>query len=194
MAFSTTSYLAGVGSVVVILSTGFAGGYMVANPTRPEAPNRLQRLAAEARDTRPVATPPATPEIVATAAATPTPAPETPPPAVTAQAAPPAPIPVKAKTAEPPAGAVSANADQAGTEKVTAEKPNVERPRLARSAERKRAEDRRFAERQRKQRELEVATVAVRQLMHRRYRDDEEFAAMDRPERPEMPRLMFGEE
>ena len=52
MAFSTTSYLAGVGSVVVILSTGFAGGYMLANPTRQDPPNRLQRLAAEGQDSR----------------------------------------------------------------------------------------------------------------------------------------------
>ena len=42
MKFNTTSYLAGVGSVVVVLSTGFAGGYFLANPTRTEPPNRLQ--------------------------------------------------------------------------------------------------------------------------------------------------------
>ena len=47
MTFNTTSYLAGVGSVVVVLSTGFAGGYFLANPTRIDPPNRLQRLAAE---------------------------------------------------------------------------------------------------------------------------------------------------
>jgi hypothetical protein len=45
MAFNTTSNLAGVGSVVVILSTGFAGGYQLAYPTHPDPPNRLQRLA-----------------------------------------------------------------------------------------------------------------------------------------------------
>jgi len=69
MAFSTTSYLAGVGSVVVILSTGFAGGYMLANPTHQDPPNRLQRLAAEGQDSKPVAqVTAAKPELVAMAA------------------------------------------------------------------------------------------------------------------------------
>lgn len=32
MAFNTASFLAGIGSVVVVLSTGFAGGYFFASP------------------------------------------------------------------------------------------------------------------------------------------------------------------
>ena len=73
MAFSTTSYLAGVGSVVVILSTGFAGGYLLATPTRQDPPNRLQRLTAEGQDAKAVAqaTPATKPEAVATAATPP---------------------------------------------------------------------------------------------------------------------------
>lgn len=186
MAFNTTSYLAGVGSVVVILSTGFAGGYLLAYPTHPDPPNRLQRLAAEGQDTRPVATPATRPEIVAATAPASTPAPATPQPAVTEPPAQPAPVPVAAKAPEP----VRNSAAQVNAERSGAEKARIAE---ARAAERKRAEARRFAARQRKQRELEVATVAVRQMMHDR--NDEEFAAMDRPEPPpEMPGLsLFGQ-
>lgn len=83
MTFNTTSYIAGVGSVVVVLSTGFAGGYFLANPTRIDPPNRLQRLAAEDH------TAPATakPEVVAAATPAPTAAPVTPAPAAAAVAA-----------------------------------------------------------------------------------------------------------
>jgi hypothetical protein len=71
MAFSTTSFLAGVGSVVVVLSTGFAGGYLIAGPDRNAPPNRLQRVAdtkdAKAADTNAASTakPQARPEIAA---------------------------------------------------------------------------------------------------------------------------------
>jgi hypothetical protein len=190
MAFNTTSYLAGVGSVVVILSTGFAGGYLLAYPTHLDPPNRLQRLALEGQDTRPVATPATKPEIVAAAAPTSTPAPATPQPAVTEPPAQPASVPIAAKAPEP----VRSSAAQVNAENANAERSGAEKARIAeaRAVERKRAEARRFAERQRKQRELEVATVAVRQMMHDR--DHEEFAAMDRPEPPpEMPRSMFGQ-
>ena len=65
MAFNRTSYMAGVGSVFMVLSTGFAGGYFMANPTHNDPPNRLQRLAS-AQDAKPVAqaTPSAKPEMV----------------------------------------------------------------------------------------------------------------------------------
>jgi type IV secretory pathway VirB10-like protein len=191
MAFRKTSYLAGVGSVVVILSTGFAGGYMLANPTRQDPPNRLQRLAAEEQDRKGVAqtAPAAKPEVVAMAAPAATPAPATPQPA----AAEPAPVPAEARAPEPARSA----APQVNAEKASAEKSIAEKGRIAeaRAAERKRADARKFAQRQRsKQRELEVATVAVRRMMQDR--DNQEFAAMDRPELPppEMPRLgLFGQ-
>jgi hypothetical protein len=189
MAFSTTSYLAGVGSVVVILSTGFAGGYMLANPTHRDPPNRLQRLAADGQDTRPVAqaTPATKPEVVAMAEPASTPARATPQPAAAEPAAQPAPVPAAAKAPEP----IRSSAAQVNAEKANAERSGAEKARIAeaKAAEKKRAEARKFAERQRKQRELEVATMAVRQMMHDR--DNEEFAAMDQPEPPppEMPRL-----
>ena len=54
MAFNTGSFLAGVGAVVAVLSTGFAGGGMVANPNHTEPPNRLQRLAADSANAKAV--------------------------------------------------------------------------------------------------------------------------------------------
>ena len=74
MAFNRTSYMAGVGSVFMVLSTGFAGGYFMANPTHNDPPNRLQRVAS-AQDEKPVAqaTPSAKPEMVAAAAVAPAP-------------------------------------------------------------------------------------------------------------------------
>ena len=73
MAFNTTSFLVGVGSVVAVLSTGLAGGYFLASPSRIDAPNRLQRQAAANQDSKPAqvttqVTTPAKPEIVAAAA------------------------------------------------------------------------------------------------------------------------------
>jgi type IV secretory pathway VirB10-like protein len=199
MAFNTTSYLAGVGSVVVILSTGFAGGYMLANPTHQDPPNRLQRLAAEGQDSKPAAqaTPATKPEIVATAAPASTPAPATPQPAVAEPPPQPASISAAAKPPEPARSASpQASAEKPSAETASAEKPGAEKARIAgaRAAERKRADARKFAERQRKQRELEVATVAVRRIMQDR--DDQEIAAMDQPEPapPAMPRLgLFGQ-
>jgi hypothetical protein len=48
MAFSTTSYLAGVASVVTALTIGFSGGFFFAAPTPNDAPNRLQRVTSSA--------------------------------------------------------------------------------------------------------------------------------------------------
>ncbi len=53
MAFNTTSFLAGVGSVVAVLSSGLAGGYFLANPSHIDPPNRLQRVAAANQDSKP---------------------------------------------------------------------------------------------------------------------------------------------
>lgn len=186
MKINTTSYLAGVGSVVAVLSTGFAGGYFLANPTHVNPPNRLQRLAAEDH-TAPAA---AKPEAVAAATSAPTAAPmaAAAPAPVTPAAQPPAQqaemqqaantkttSPADVKAPEPARTAAAqetiapaadkADAEKANTQKASIDKARTDEPKLA---ERKRSDARKVAEQQRKQRELEVATVAVRRIIHGR--------------------------
>jgi hypothetical protein len=216
MTFNTTSFIAGVGSVVVVLSTGFAGGYFIANPTRVDPPNRLQRLAAEDRSKAPAPTQPtAKPEVVAAAtpaaAAAPTTPVVTPAPSASQPAASPAPAAPapEAKAPEPaqtvatrdtPPAADRPDADKVATPKVGADKERGE----ARYVERKRSDARKVTEQQRKQRELEVATVAVRRIIHDRDgqdviirdRDAPELVENDPPQAPvpAMPRFnLFGQ-
>jgi hypothetical protein len=218
MTFNTTSYLAGVGSVVMVLSAGFAGGYLLATPTHVDPPNRLQRLAAEDHSEKAIATTAAKPEVVATAApATPVAAPVTAaqppaqqPPAQQTAAQPTVPA-AETKTPEPARTVASTDAsapasvDKVDADKI-AEKANTDKARAAeaRLAERKRSEARRFAEQQRKQRELEVATVAVRRIIHGRdapdiIRDRDEPIVVENdppeaPPTPEMPHFnLFGQ-
>jgi hypothetical protein len=122
MAFNTTSFLAGVGSVVVVLSTGFAGGYFFASPDHSDPPNRLQRVATDTVDAKtwdtktadtkpaPAETPQSKPEVAAVAA---TPAQAEPLPASTAQSAN-APSP----TASPASSQQPATSQQAAAEQT----------------------------------------------------------------------------
>jgi hypothetical protein len=189
MAFNTTSFLVGVGSVVTVLSTGLAGGYFLANPSHIDAPNRLQRVAVANRDSEPAqVTTAAKPEVVAPAAPTTAPAPATEQavqPAV--QAAAPAAqrvvaLPETKATELGPAATVQETAAltakpdmdaKANVEKSNADKARAAEARSAdaravdaKAAEKKRTETRKIAEQQRKQRELEVATIAVRRIIH----------------------------
>jgi type IV secretory pathway VirB10-like protein len=169
MAFNTASFVAGVGTVVVVLSTGFAGGYFIAAPDHAP-PNRLQRVASDAtsaktEDTKapvtsaaPVTMAQAKPEgtaaIVTPAQAQPTPASET----QLAPAPSPAPSPRQAATEQSPSpqqqvaatkpdpapAAPEQNTGQAkaqneGTDRLTAEKDEAEQQRAARIAEAKTA-------------------------------------------------------
>lgn len=175
MALNTTSFLAGVGSVVAVLSTGLAGGYFLANPSHIDPPNRLQRVAAANQDSKPAAPAPATMQAAQTA------------PQAAAPAAQPAATPSEAKASEPartadiqetaaPAPTASPDTDaKANDAKANGEKANADKARAAearstdaRAAEKKRAGTRKIAEQQRKQRELEVATIAVRRIIHER--------------------------
>ena len=223
MTFNTTSYIAGVGSVVAVLSTGFAGGYFLANPHHIDPPNRLQRLAAE--DHTAPATTVAKPEVVTAATSAPTaapmaaaaPAPVTPAaqqPAQQAemqQANTPTTSPADVKAPEPARTAATqetiapaadkADAEKANTQKASIDKARTDEPKLA---ERKRSDARKVAEQQRKQRELEVATVAVRRIIHGRDapdivirdRDAPDMVENDPPEAPapQMPHFnLFGQ-
>jgi hypothetical protein len=189
MALNTTSFLAGVGSVVAVLSTGLAGGYfLAANPSHIDPPNRLQRVAAANQDSKPTpvtadAKPEFKPEVVAAAAPIAAPAPATTQAAQTATqpaaapAAQPAVATPEARASEPARTvavqetAAPAPTAKPGTDaKANGEKANADKARSAeaRAVEKKRAETRKIAEQQRKQRELEVATIAVRRLIHER--------------------------
>jgi hypothetical protein len=105
MAFSTTSFFAGVGTVFAAITIGFAGGAMITTSPKLE-PNRLERVAASAPAVTPSA--PATrlasiPVATEAKTETPEPAPATDrviatAPAPSAQpSAPPQPQPVTAK-------------------------------------------------------------------------------------------------
>jgi hypothetical protein len=209
MAFNTTSFLAGVGAVVTVLSTGVAGGYLLTNPSHIDPPNRLQRVAAANQDSKP-ATAAAKPEIVAAVAPIAASAPAVEPTAqpvrqaITALAAQPVVTPPEAKTSEPArTAAIQETAAPAATAKPdTDAKTNVERANAdkaraadARAVDKKRTETRKIAEQQRKQRELEVATIAVRRIIHERDASDI-VVDSDRTEAPaaEMPHFtLFGQ-
>jgi len=192
MALNTTSLLAGVSSVVAVLSTGLAGGYFLANPSHIDPPNRLQRVAAANQDSKPTpVTTDAKPEVVAAAAPIAAPATEqasqTAPQAMAAPTAQPAVAPSEANASEAahtaaiqqtaaPAPTARPDADaKTNDAKANGERANADKARAAearsadaRAAEKKRAGTRKIAEQQRKQRELEVATIAVRRIIHER--------------------------
>jgi hypothetical protein len=141
MSFNTTSYLAGVGSVVAAITVGFSGGFFMAGPTPYAEHNRLQRVMSSA----PIATP----------------------------------TPVMAKADAPERALVMAKAPNAKAlepvrttpeqERAAQSNGNPEKIRAAEAtaAERKRSETRKLAERQ-KQREIELATGAVKRMLRDR--------------------------
>ena|ERR1700674_5192351 len=165
MAFSTTSFFAGVGTVFAAVTIGFAGGAMITTSPKLE-PNRLERVAASAPAVTPSAkaetpaTPPATPVATEAKAETPDPAPATDrviamAPAPSAQpSAPPQPQPVTAKDdSAPQIGSVS----------------KIRESELRREREKdsmvQRTERRAEARPQlRKRQEIEAAANAVRQM------------------------------
>jgi hypothetical protein len=177
MSFNTTSYLAGVGTVVAALTIGFSGGFFLAPPADYVEQNRLQRVASgapvsnqgsqEALTPKPEVTPARSIELIAAKVPAPS---QQPPRAET--------VPVMAKAVEPVRGAFDETAKpDINTEKVRAAEAK---------AERKRAIEQRRAER-RKQREME-ATIAVKRVL--RDRDPQQVA-----ERSEPPRFgFFGED
>ncbi len=190
MSFSTKSYLAGVGTVVAALTIGFSGGFFLAPPAGHVEQNRLQRVASSSPISNPAsqAAPAAKPEITEVrpielvASAVPVPSPQQPSDAET--------IPVMAKAVEP----APTEPDRASAEDSAA-KPEVRKPEISTDkmraaeakAERRRAKEQRRAER-RKQREIELAAVAVKRML--RDRDPQQFA-----DRMESPRFgFFGED
>jgi hypothetical protein len=200
MAFSTTSFFAGVGTVFAAVTIGFAGGAMITTSPKLE-PNRLERVAAsapavtpsakaETPATRLAATPLAsTPVATEAKTETPEPAPATDrviamAPAPSAQpSAPPQPQPVTAKDdGAPQIGSAS---------KIREGELRREREKDSRM---QRTERRAEARPQlRKRREIEAAANAVRQMQ----RDNavQEVSQRDDSPRDGSPRLgFFGNE
>ena len=181
MPINTSSYFAGVATAFAAVALGFAGGFIVSNPTQKvEPPNRVERVAANAplpnppgvQTAAPVAQPDTAAPVPPAAApepAAPQPVAEQPPPAqqqaAQQPAAAPTPVPVVAKD------------DAAELAKI--------READLKAAERKRAQHRRWAERQRHQQELDAATAQVRQID----RGEGEVVVQRGP--IEMPRLGF---
>jgi hypothetical protein len=179
MPFNTTSYFAGVATAFAAVSLGFAGGFIVSNPTqRVEPPNRVERVAANAPLPNPqgvqAAAPVAQPDTAA-----PVPPAAAPEPAAPQPVAEPPP-PAQQQAAEQPAAApapVVAKDDAAELAKI--------READLKTAERKRAQHRRWAERRRHLQELDAATAQVRQVD----RGEGELVVQRGP--IEMPRLGF---
>jgi hypothetical protein len=158
MAFSTTSYFAGIGTVLAALAVGFSGGLFLAPSSEQIEQNRLQRITSSA----PIMPADETAQprsIEMTAAAVPAPSMQQParPESIPLMAkAVEAATPSVARAVEPPRSALQ---DEAAKSEI-----NTEKMRAAEvKAERKRAQRQRFAER-RKQREIDLTTVAVKRM------------------------------
>jgi hypothetical protein len=198
MAFSTTSFFAGVGTVFAAMVVGFGGGAMMTSTTRVE-PNKLERAAASTPAPSPVVTAKAqAPEVPSTSTAT---APEPQPAAARNDAAesPPAPdrtvalTPTSASQPVPsqPAPVIAKNDATSQAETVK----KVQDGESSREAAPKKPE--RHAERHRERRrrqDVESAANAVRQIQRDDYqRDDgQQEVIMRRYESPrESPRFGF---
>jgi hypothetical protein len=192
--------MAGIGSVVVVLTTGFAGGYFLANPTQNDPPNRLQRVVASAPPPASAAQPTNLPQReVAEAAPSATPAAAPPQPSATLAAAssqptPPEPTPPQPAAQQAPVSVAPVAAKEPGPDRGTAEQDRQRVADAARSAEKKKIEARKIAGRQRRQREIEYAAAAVKRMLHDR--DAREMVENDGPDtaEPEAPRfVLFGQ-
>jgi hypothetical protein len=147
MAFSNSSYFAGVGTVFAAVTLGFAVGAMITSGG-VQPPNRLERVASSA----------ALPASNVQPADAPKAAPGEPPAAVpTAAADEPRPVVQQ----PPPAPPVMARSEDAVTAKN--ERASLRSAELKRESSRKREEERRFAERKKRQ-DIEDAANAVRQM------------------------------
>jgi hypothetical protein len=169
MAFSNTSYFAGIGTVVAAVTLGFAVGAMITSGG-VQPPNRLERVASSAvlpaSNLHPVDAPKAAP--AEPPAAVPTQAAADDPRPVVQQPPPPPAIMVKSEAApnanvqQPsPAPAIVARSEDAATARN--ERASVRSSELKREGYRRRDDERRFAERKKRQ-EIEDAANAVRQM------------------------------
>lgn len=166
MAFNTTSFFAGVGTVFAAVILGFAGGAMITTPPKME-PNRVERVAASSPLVAAKTDAPATPSAQTSET---TPAPDRvislPQKPDTSQAALPEPPPVAPQpqpVVAPQPQPVMAKDD------VASQVDNAKKAReaeLKKEADLRKAEQRRAQQRRerRKQQEIQAAANAVRQM------------------------------
>jgi hypothetical protein len=197
MAFNPVSYFAGIGTVAVAIAVGFGGGLLMTNSIhKPEAPNRLERVASSAPLASPAAPPASASPIQASIApdVTLAPVPEPGPSASPQQVAPsqpqqPPPVATTQATNQQPAVATdppplsAREAAKSQDQDSDARKQDSDARRVA---ERRQMERRKWAERKRRQQELDAATVEVR----RNDRDDGSREIVQR-DLIEMPRSGF---
>ena len=169
MAFSNSSYFAGVGTVVAAVTLGFAVGAMITSGG-VQPPNRLERVAASAvlSASNP---PPADPAKAAPAeppAAVPTQAAADDPRPVVQQPPPSPAIMVRSEAAATPTAqqpspvpAIVARSEDAATARN--ERASARSSEMKRETYRRRDDERKFAERKKRQ-DIEDAANAVRQM------------------------------
>ena len=179
MAFSSSSYFAGVATAFVAVAVGFAGGAMVTT-SAVQSPNRLERVtssaplppsASSAAPERPDGVSSQPDVTSAQDAVTPSPPATAPSPAADSQPASAKPAVNSGTTAKTDAAATniqSAPAPSAKRESAASsknERANARSNDSRRGTYRGRAEDRKFVERKRQQ-NLDEATNIVRQMPH----------------------------
>jgi hypothetical protein len=188
MAFSTTSFFAGVGTVFAALVVGFAGGTMMTGSAKME-PNRVERVAARTASTAPVAKPD-TAEVPSSSAAkvdAPTAASEGGTPETTA--APDRVISTTTPSASeqtspvqpPPVMVNDANDDHPSPDDSAKKARDSE---LRKQAESRRAERRAERRERRRHQDIEDAENAVRQMQMQMQRDGRVQDFSDRDEAP----------
>jgi hypothetical protein len=172
MAFNTTSFFAGVGTMFAAVTIGFAGGAMLTSSPKVE-PNRVERVAANTPATIPAAAKaetPAVPSIANVKAETPTV-----PPVLTAKnetpETPAAPDRVVSTTPASAAQVVPPQAQPVVSKEVVREDvaSQIDNAKKIREGElRKQAEfresERRVEQRRRKRQEIDAAVSAVRRM------------------------------
>ena len=191
MAFSTTSYFAGVGTVFAAITLGFMGGAMITSGPKVEPANRVERVAAAA--------PLPTPQVVAPKSEPAEPAPA---PVAVVAASPPAPAPVAQQPEQAPpvtqqpvtqqpvaqqpaqAAPIQAKADEQGPRVGMARDRTVE---LKRTAERQKAWERRLASRRQRE-DIDGAANAATQMQRdgvgRVVQRDDDPAMVQKDKRP----------
>jgi type IV secretory pathway VirB10-like protein len=188
MAFSTTSFFAGVGTVFAAITIGFAGGALITTSPRME-PNRLERVAANTPSTFAAASKAEKPQVPAVPSVN-ADAPAVPPVLATNATPEPAASPDRITTAASASPQVIPPPPQLVVANVSSELDNAKKLREAELRKQEFKESERRAEQRRERRkrqEIEAAATAVKRIQ----RDGVLQEASQREETPSLG--FFGE-